>query len=223
MAHGALMHDFGEWRRPVVYFCSGVIGGQSMRREAHAVRTAAGLLDGSSLGKIEIQGPDALAFLDRFYINDLTTLKPYRARYGLMLRESGVIFDDGTVVMRAPDRFLITTTSGNAARVAVWLEEWRQCEWAHSRVAIMPVTEQWATLSLAGPRARAILAKLATDIDLSAAAFPHLAMREGSLLGIAARIYRVSFTGELTYETMDPQTVVRRCGTACLMRVWASA
>jgi sarcosine oxidase subunit alpha len=204
MAHGALMHDFGEWKRPVVYLREGESRVQATRREALAVRTAAGLLDSSSLGKIEIHGPDALEFLDRFYINDLTTLKPYRARYGLMLRESGVIFDDGTVVILAPDRILITTTSGNAGRVMQWLEEWRQCEWPHMRVAIVPVTEEWATVSLAGSRARAILAKLATDVDLSAAAFPHLSMREGKLLGAPARIYRVSFTGELTYEINVP-------------------
>jgi sarcosine oxidase subunit alpha len=203
-AHGALMHEFGEWRRPVVYLRTGESRDQAVRREALSVRTSAGLFDGSSLGKIEIHGPDALEFLNHFYINDLTSLKPHRARYGLMLRESGVIFDDGTVVMLAPDRFLITTTSGNAKLVGQWLEEWHQCEWPQLRVVIMPVTEQWATVSLAGPQARSILAKLATDVDLSAAAFPHLAMREGSLLGVSARIYRVSFTGELTYEINVP-------------------
>src|SRR5690606_21996192 len=144
-AHGAIIHDFGEWRRPVAYLREGESREQAVRREALAVRTGAGLFDGSPLGKIEICGPDALTFLDRFYINDLTTLKPYRVRYGLMLRESGVIFDDGTVVMLAPDRFLITTTSGNAGRVYSWLEEWHQCEWPDLRVAILPVTEQWAT------------------------------------------------------------------------------
>jgi sarcosine oxidase subunit alpha len=126
LAHGAVMHDFGEWRRPVAYLRDGESRIQAMRREASAVRTAAGLFDGSPLGKIEIHGPDALEFLDRFYINDLTTLKPYRARYGLMLRETGVIFDDGTVVMLAPDHFVLTTTSGNAGRVGQWLEEWHK-------------------------------------------------------------------------------------------------
>lgn len=207
MAHGALMHDFGEWRRPVAYLGAGESREQAMAREARAVRTSAGLFDGSSLGKIEIQGPDALHFLDRFYINDLTTLKPFRARYSIMLRESGVIFDDGTVVMLAPDRFMITTTSGNASRVAQWLEEWHQCEWPQLRVAILPVTDQWATIALAGPQARTILTRLPTDVDLSAAAFPHLSMRKGTLLGNPARIYRVSFTGELTYEINVPASV----------------
>lgn len=203
-AHGALFHDFGEWRRPVAYIRPDETRAQAIKRECRAVRTAAGLFDGSPLGKIEIHGPDALQFLDLFYINDLTTLKPHRARYGFMLRESGIIFDDGTVVMLAPDRLLITTTSGNASRVVQWLEEWHQCEWPQLRVAIMPVTECWGTVSLCGPQARKILAQLPSDIDLSSAAFPHLAMREGTLLDMPARIYRVSFTGELTYEINVP-------------------
>jgi sarcosine oxidase subunit alpha len=164
------------------------------------VRTTAGLLDASSLGKIEVHGPDALEFVDRFYINNLKTLQPGRVRYGFMLRETGTLLDDGTVIALAPDHLLITTTSGNASRVYQWLEEWHQCEWPGLEVAITPVTEQWATLSLAGPQARAILSKLDTDIDLCSPAFPHLTMREGRLLGYPVRIYRVSFTGELTYE-----------------------
>lgn len=204
VANGALLEDFGEWKRPAVYPRAGESRTQTVLREARAVRESAGVMDGSSLGKIEIQGPDALEFLDRFYINNLTTLKPGRARYGFMLRESGVIFDDGTVVMLDRDRFVITTTSANSGRVGAWLEEWRQCEWPRSRVVITNVTEQWATISLAGPRAREILSRLPSDIDLSGTAFPHLAVREGRLLGCPSRIYRVSFTGELTYEINIP-------------------
>jgi sarcosine oxidase subunit alpha len=203
-AHGAKLEDSGEWKRPAVYMRGGESRHEAIVREARTVRSAAGLFDGSPLGKIEVHGPDALEFLDHFYINNLRTLKPGRVRYGLMLRESGVVFDDGTVVMLAPDRLMITTTSGNAGRVAAWLEEWHQCEWPQLRVAIMPVTEQWAVVSLAGPRARGILSTLDTDIDLSNAAFPHLTMREGRLLGHPSRIYRVSFTGELTYEINVP-------------------
>lgn len=202
--NGALLEDFGEWRRPAVYLRNGESRCQARLREARAVRSSAGLFDGSPFGKIEVQGPDALAFLDRFYINNLVTLTSEQVRYGLMLRESGAIFDDGTVAMLAPDRFLITTTSSNATRVAMWLEEWHQCEWPHLRVACTPVTEQWATVSLAGPRARDILSKLDGDIDLTGGAFPHLAMRKGRLLGHPVRIYRVSFTGELTYEINVP-------------------
>ena len=204
VAHGAICQDFGGWQRPVAYLKAGESREQAVHREARAVRTAAGLFDGSSLGKIEVQGPDALEFLDRFYINNLKSLQPGRVRYGLMLRETGVLFDDGTVVGLAPDHLIVTTTSGNAGRVHQWLEEWHQCEWPDLSVAITPVTEQWATVSLAGPDARTILLKLDTDIDLSAQAFPHIALRQGTLLGLPARIYRVSFTGELTYEINVP-------------------
>ncbi|MEJ1961287.1 MAG: 2Fe-2S iron-sulfur cluster-binding protein [Gammaproteobacteria bacterium] len=204
VAHGAVMEDFGEWKRPTLYLEAGESRAQAIAREALAVRTCAGLLDGSSLGKIEVRGPDALEFLDRFYINNLMTLRPGRARYGIMLRESGIVLDDGTVVMLGPDRFLITTTSGNAGRIANWLQEWRQCEWPRLRVACTPVTDQWAVLSLTGPRAREILANVPTDIDLSGDAFPHLGVREGQVLGVPARIYRVSFTGELGYEINVP-------------------
>lgn len=217
-AHGALFHDYGEWRRPTVYLKPGETREVAVRREASAVRSDAGLFDGSPLGKLEIHGPDALEFLDRFYINDLTTLKPMRARYGLMLRESGVIFDDGTVTLLAPDHLIVTTTSGGANNVLHWLEEWRQCEWPDLRVAIMPVTEQWATIALAGPKARSVLSRLGTDIDLSAAAFPHLELRMGRLMGFPARIFRVSFTGELSYEINVPA----RAGQAVWEALWAA-
>jgi sarcosine oxidase, subunit alpha len=204
LAHGALMQDFGRWQRPVAYLRNGERRDQAIAREARAVRTTAGLFDASPLGKIEIQGPDALAFLDRFYINNLMTLEQGRIRYGLMLLETGAIFDDGTVAMLAPDHLIITTTSGNASRVGGWLEEWRQCEWPSMRVAITAVTEQWAVISLAGPQARRILSRLDTDLDLSPPAFPHLCARQGLIQGLPARIWRVSFTGELTYEISIP-------------------
>jgi sarcosine oxidase, subunit alpha len=216
VAHGALMQDFGGWQRPVVYLQKGERRDDAIAREARAVRTTAGLFDASPLGKIEIQGPDALAFLDRFYVNNLMTLEPGRIRYGLMLRETGTIFDDGTVAMLAPDHLVITTTSGNASRVGIWLEEWRQCEWPAMRVAITVVTEQWAVISVAGPQARVILSRLDTDLDLSPAAFPHLCARQGMIEGLAARIWRVSFTGELTYEINAPANGAPRLWQALL-------
>jgi sarcosine oxidase subunit alpha len=207
IAHGAILHDFGGWQRPVAYLQDAESRQQAMLREARTVRIAAGLFDASSLGKIELRGADALEFVDRFYINNLKTLQTGKVRYGLMLRETGTIFDDGTVVALGPGHLLITTTSGNAGRVYQWLEEWHQCEWPHLRVAITPVTEQWATLSLAGPEARAILARIPGDVDLSPTAFPHLSVRQGRLLNSPARIYRVSFTGELSYEINVPADV----------------
>ena len=203
-AAGALFEDFGEWQRPAAFPRAGESREQAMMREVRHVRSKVGVYDASPLGKIELVGPDALEFADRFYINNLATLKEGRARYGIMLRETGVIFDDGTVVALNPDRVLLTTTSSGAGRVAAWLEEWRQCEWPTSRVIVVPVTDQWATVALTGQDARRILERLRPECDLSNEAFPHLGFRETPLLGGRARIYRVSFSGELTYEINVP-------------------
>jgi sarcosine oxidase subunit alpha len=175
-----------------------------MHREVQLVRNGVGLFDASSLGKIELFGPDALDFVDRFYINNLATLKPLRARYGIMLRETGIVFDDGTVTLLGNGHVLLTTTSSGAGRVAAWLDEWRQCEWTDMRVAIVPVTDQWATVALTGQHARSLLERLRPDCDVSNEAFPHLSVRVTRLLGAPARIYRVSFSGELTYEINVP-------------------
>jgi len=206
VAHGAVLETYGGWQRPACYLQTGESREDAIRREVVAVRHDAGLFDASSLGKIEIHGPDAREFLDRFYINRLDSLKPGQVRYAIMLRENGVVLDDGTVVALSPQQMLITTTSGNATRVAHWLEEWRQCEWPSMRVVIVPVTDRWATLSLSGPKARDILRRLEPNCDLTREVFPHLSMRQARLQGVEARIYRVSFTGELTYEINVPSS-----------------
>jgi sarcosine oxidase subunit alpha len=201
---GALFEDFGEWQRAAAFPRAGESREQAMTREVKLVRNGVGLYDASPLGKIELIGPDALEFADRFYINNLKTLKPERARYGIMLRETGIIFDDGTVVALDADCVLLTTTSSGAGRVAAWLEEWRQCEWLGVRVVVVPVTDQWATVALTGQHARTILERLKPESDVSNAAFPHLGFCATRLLGSEARIYRVSFSGELTYEINVP-------------------
>jgi sarcosine oxidase, subunit alpha len=200
----ALFEDFGEWQRAAAFPNAGESREEAMIREVTHVRERLGLYDASPLGKIELIGPDALEFADRFYINNLSTLKKGRARYGIMLRETGVIFDDGTVVVLDDDRVLLTTTSSGAVRVSAWLEEWRQCEWPTSRVSVIPVTDQWGTVALTGQQARQILKRLKPECDVSNGGFPHLGFRETILLGGAARIYRVSFSGELTYEINVP-------------------
>jgi sarcosine oxidase subunit alpha len=203
-ASGAHFDDYGDWQRAAVFPRPGEPRDQAIAREVKLVRNGVGLYDASSLGKIEIVGPDALEFADRFYINALKTLKPGRTRYGIMLLETGVIFDDGTVVTLDEDRVLLTTTSSGAGKVAAWLEEWRQCEWMATRAAVVPVTDQWATIALTGQHARAILDGLKPECDISSEAFPHLSFRTTKLLGTEARIYRVSFSGELTYEINVP-------------------
>jgi sarcosine oxidase subunit alpha len=200
----AHFEEAGGWMRPGWYPRAGETAAAAIEREVRAVRSAAGLFDASPLGKIEVEGPDAAWFLDRFYVNNVVTLEIGRARYGLMLNENGVIVDDGTIARLGPQHFVITTTSGGATRIAAMLDEWRQCEWPDRDVVVTPVTTQWATVALAGPRARAILSRLPCNIDLDPAAFPHLAIRTGTLAGVPARVYRVSFSGELGYEINVP-------------------
>lgn len=206
-AHVALSPHWweaGGWMRPACYPRQGETLAQAIRREALAVRNAAGIFDASPLGKIEVTGPDAVRFLDRFYINNVSTLEPGELRYGLMLNEAGVVIDDGTIGCLSPQRFVVTTTSGGAARIAAWLEEWRQCEWPDLRVFVTPVTSQWAAIALSGPRARELLSRFETDIALDGAALPHMSVREGRFAGVDTRLYRVSFSGELGYEIHVP-------------------
>ena len=157
-------------------------------------------MDASTLGKIDVIGPDAAAFLDRMYTNRMSTLRVGSIRYGLMCGVDGMTFDDGVVMRLADDRFFVTTTTGGAAKVLEHFEEWLQTEWPDLRVYCTSVTEQWATIAMNGPLARDVLAALGTDVDLSAGAFPFMSFREGTVAGMPARIARVSFSGELAYE-----------------------
>jgi sarcosine oxidase subunit alpha len=176
----------------------------AVRRECLAARNAAGMLDASTLGKIDVQGRDAATFLDRIYTNQRSTLPIGRCRYGLMCRDDGMVFDDGVTTRLATDRFLVTTTTGGAGQVLDWLEEWLQTEWPDLEVYCTSVTEQWATLAVAGPRSRAILARVAPDLPLDDERFPFMSMREGVVAGIDARVFRISFTGELSFEINVP-------------------
>jgi sarcosine oxidase subunit alpha len=160
------------------------------------------LLDASTLGKIEVSGPDAARFLDRLYINRWSNLPAGRCRYGVMCRDDGMVFDDGVGTRLAADRFFITTTTGNAGAVLDWFEEWLQTEWPELDVFCTSLTEEFANATLVGPRARDVLAALVPRLDL--AAFPFMAMRESDIAGIQARVFRVSFSGELSYEINVP-------------------
>jgi sarcosine oxidase subunit alpha len=202
--HGADFEPVGLWRRAYCY-PKGAEGRQgAVAREILTVRNRVGLLDASTLGKIEIKGPDAAEFLDRIYTNMMSTLKPGRARYGLMMSELGFLFDDGVTVRLSDDHFLMHTTSGGADRVAAWLEEWLQTEWTTLKVFITPVTEQWAQFAIAGPEARRVLQKLGGTIALDAESFPFMAMKEGMIGGYPVRVFRISFSGELSFEVATP-------------------
>jgi sarcosine oxidase, subunit alpha len=204
VANGADFEPVGQWRRPYCYPRAGEDRHKAVTREILAVRNKVGLLDASTLGKIEIKGPDAGEFLDRMYTNTFSTLKEGRCRYGLMANEMGFLMDDGVTVRVGPEHFIMHTTSGGADRIAGWLEEWLQTEWPDLKVFVTPVTEQWAQFAVAGPNARKVLEKLGGDIDFSAEAFPFMTMKTGTLAGMNVRAYRISFSGELSYEIGVP-------------------
>jgi sarcosine oxidase subunit alpha len=203
-AQGAVFEPVGQWRRAYTYPRAGEDNHAAIAREILAVRNKVGLLDASTLGKIEIRGPDAAEFLDRMYTNVFSTLKVGKCRYGLMMNELGFLTDDGVTVRLAEDHFLMHTTSGGADRIAAWLEEWLQTEWTHYRVFVTPVTEQWSQFAIAGPRARDVLKKLAPSFDLSNEALPHMSFVEGRLGACPVRVFRISFSGELSDEVATP-------------------
>ena len=199
---GAVFEDVGQWKRPRYFPHDGEDMDAAVARECVAVRTTAGVLDASTLGKIEVVGPDAAAFLDRMYTNRMSTLAVGSIRYGFLLGLDGMVADDGVAMRVAEDRYFVTTTTGNAAMVLDRFEEWLQTEWPELRVYCTSVTEQWADVAIAGPHARDVLTALGTDIDLSTDAFPFMTFRDGAVAGIPARVARVSFTGELSYEVL---------------------
>ena len=204
VAAGALFEDFGGWQRPAAYPRAGEDLAAAARREAAHVRAAVGIFDGSPLGKIMVEGPDAATFLDRIYVATMSTLAPGRLRYGLMLTEHGVVTDDGVCARLGPESFLVGTTSAAASRIAATLDEWLQGEWPDLRVFATPLTHQFGVVTVTGPRARATIAAAGSDIDLSRAAFPHMHWREGRIAGLPVRVMRVSFTGEASYEIQVP-------------------
>jgi sarcosine oxidase subunit alpha len=203
-AHGAVFEDVGQWKRPWYYPRPGESMAEAVDREVAAARSKVVILDASTLGKIDLQGRDVAEFLNRIYTNAWSKLSIGRSRYGLMLGEDGMVFDDGVTTRLGERHFLMSTTTGGAARVLAWLEEWLQTEWPELQVFCTSVTEQWATISLSGPKSRELLAALVDDVDLDPEAFPHMSMREGHVRGVPARIFRISFTGEQGYEIQVP-------------------
>ncbi len=209
-ARGAVFEVVGNWQRARYFPRTGEDMARAVARECKATRSAVGLFDASTLGKIEVVGPDAAEFMNRMYVNAWTKLEPGRCRYGVMLREDGFVMDDGVVGRLAPDRFHVTTTTGGAAHVLAVMEDYRQTEWPDLDVWLTSVTEQWAVIALNGPNARRVLAPLVEDIDLDPAAMPHMSVRTGRICGVETRLFRVSFTGELGFEVNVPAGDGRR-------------
>jgi sarcosine oxidase subunit alpha len=198
----AELREYGGWERPAFYPQLREDAPRTIAREAEMVRKEAGLFDGSSLGKIEVQGPDAAAFLNLMYYNEVANLKPGRLRYVLLLRESGIVFDDGVIARLAEDRYLLSPSSSHTSGVLAMLEQWHQTEYPAMQVAFHDVTASWATFAVCGPRVMDILATVETDIDL--ATLSHMGLATGTIMGVPGRIARVSFTGERSYELSVP-------------------
>ena len=201
---GAVFEDYGAWKRPEYYKKNGFERERAIREEVLALRGSIGLLDGSTLGKIEVTGPDAGEFLNRIYVNNVLTLKRGRIRYGLMLSENGIVIDDGVFAKLADNHYLVNTTSANADRIIDWLEHWHQCEWPDLDLIISTVTSQWAVATIAGPESRTLMQEFDSGIDFSAEALPHMSVAIGTFLGVEARVARVSFTGEMSFEISVP-------------------
>jgi len=214
----AVFEDVGLWKRARYFPRAGEDLHAAVARECLAVRSACGIFDASTLGKIAVVGPDAAEFLNRLYINNWSNLATGRARYGILLREDGFIYDDGVIARTAPDRFHVTTTTGGAARVLAMMEDYRQTEWSDLQVWLTSTTEQWAVIAVQGPAARRVLQPLVAGVDISAGALPHMGVAHGTICGVPMMLFRVSFSGELGYEINVPAD----CGRAVWDAVYAS-
>ncbi|HET7758119.1 MAG TPA: FAD-dependent oxidoreductase, partial [Steroidobacteraceae bacterium] len=213
-AAGATFASTGLWLRPLAYAARA--GWDAVLREARTVRASVGLTDVSTLGKLDVQGPDAGRFLDFVYANTFSTLAVGRARYGIMLREDGMLLDDGTTSRLAAGHFLLTTTTANAAAVLEHLEFHLQTVCRELDVVVTDVADQWAQFAVAGPRARAVVTKVVEGLDLSNEAFPFMAVSAATIAGIPGRVFRISFSGELAYELAVPAAHALTAWTALL-------
>ncbi|MFV0515648.1 MAG: sarcosine oxidase subunit alpha family protein [Jhaorihella sp.] len=202
-SNGADWEPVGQWRRPYTYLRDGESQHDAVMREVKNTRQSVGLLDASTLGKLLVKGPDAGRFLDMLYTNMMSTLKPGKCRYGLMCSENGFLIDDGVVARIDEHTFLCHTTTGGAERIHAHMEEWLQTEWWDWQVHVANLTEQFAQVAVVGPMARKLLAKLG-GMDLSADELAFMEWRDGRIGEFDARVYRISFSGELSFEVAVP-------------------
>ncbi|MDX2265296.1 MAG: 2Fe-2S iron-sulfur cluster-binding protein [Hyphomicrobiales bacterium] len=202
--NGGAMGESGLWRRPKAYVRDGETVLSAQIREARAVRGGVGCVDVSTLGKIEAQGPDAAEFLDRIYASPVKTLKVGRARYGLMLREDGVVLDDGTLARLGPNHYYLTTTTAQAANVLAHMEYHAQVTWPEMRVSLVSVSDQYGAIAVAGPQSKALLSRLAGEEAFDDAAFPYASIKIIPFGGVSVRVLRMSYSGERAYELHVP-------------------
>ncbi len=202
---GCVFQTSGDWLYSRYFPRAAETMTQAIARECIGVRTSLGCVDMSTLGKFDVQGPNALEFLSRLYCNGFATIKTGRLRYGLMLREDGYVFDDGTIARLGENHYLVTATTANTASVWRQMQKLAQVDWPELDVSLTQVTDHWASLAIAGPNARKLLAALEPDFDCQAAAFPFASVREGWLGGdMPVRVFSVSFSGELSFEINTP-------------------
>lgn len=216
--NGAVFTAAGLWLRPWYYPRSGESVSEASAREADAVRSRVGMVDISSLGKIDVQGPDAAEFLNRVYVNGWDNLEIGKARYGVMLRPDGFVLDDGTTSRIGTHHYFMTTTTVGAGKVMTFLEYLLQVDWPDLRVHLTSVTSQWAGIAVAGPRSRDTIARLVRDVDFGNEAFPFMGVRHGHLGEIPVRLLRISFSGERAYEVYAPAGY----GEALWEAIWAA-
>ena len=211
LAHGAPMEVVGQWHRPWYFPHEGEDLHAAVARECLAVRRSLGIMDASTLGKIDVQGPDAVEFLERVYTHDIAKMKTGRCAYGILLGEDGMLMDDGVMARLDERHFYLTTTTGGAAAVLAWLERWLQTEWPELRVRLTSLTDHFSTIAVAGPNSRNVLNKLGCNLSLEPEEFPFMTVRDAELAGVAVQLFRVSFSGELAFE------VNLRSNQACAM------
>ncbi len=209
-ANGAVFEPVGQWRRAWYFPKPGEDMEAAVRRECRETRASVGIFDASTLGKIEVVGPDAVTFMERMYTNPWAKLGVGRCRYGLLLGDDGYIRDDGVIGRMAQDRFHVTTTTGGAARVMNMMEDYLQTEWPDLDVWLTSTTEQWSTIALNGPNAAKLLAPFVEGVELTEATFPHMSCAECTVAGMPARLFRVSFTGEIGFEVNVPAPLGRK-------------
>ncbi len=198
--NNAKFENVGQWKRAWYFPKNNETMFQAVQRESKAARDGAGILDASTLGKIDIQGTDASEFLNRVYTNAWSKLAIGKCRYGLMLNEDGMVYDDGVTTRLGENHYIMTTTTGGAANVLSKLEDYLQTEWPELDVYLTTVTDQYSTISICGPRSKNIVKKIIPDLDLSDANFPHMSFKNSKIDNVNCRIMRISFTGEHSYE-----------------------
>ncbi|NIV18240.1 MAG: sarcosine oxidase subunit alpha family protein [Woeseiaceae bacterium] len=199
-ANGAPMENVGQWHRPWYFPRQGEDLDAAVARECRAVRNSVGIMDASTLGKIDARGPDVVEFLERIYTHNVGKMKIGRCAYGIMLGEDGMIMDDGVMARLDEARFYLTTTTGGAANVLSWLELWLQTEWPELEVYLTSLTDHYSTIAVAGPDSRRVLEKVGCSIDLEKESFPFMAVRDAHVGGLPVQLFRVSFSGELAFE-----------------------